>query len=116
MEFEDKTNAPEKRRDLLMVTGPTEDGQGLRALRKRPDRLEVSELRPIQESRPLTDKSEIVSLFRRAESPIFWDVETAYSTKENDDKPNDTVGAPSHAGPPRFTNAAYRRNWGKVFN
>jgi hypothetical protein len=95
--------------DLVLIHGRTEDGEGICALRSRPGRLEPAILRPLKEGAPL-HASEVVSLHRRKESPLLWDVQTQYGP-EAQKKP----AASSHAGPPRVTSSAYRQHWGEIF-
>lgn len=100
----DKAPAPPAH-DLVLVHGRTDDGEGLRAIRSRPDRLELAELRPLREGRPIGEH-EVVALHRRAESPVLWDVEVQYDPK---------APATGHEGPARVTSRRYRENWDAIF-
>lgn len=95
--------------DIVLVHGRTEDGEGLRALRSRPQRLDAAEIRPLKEGKPLAPSAEVVRLRRREESPLLWDVEVQH------DGEAESSDAGAHAGPPRVTSSAYRRNWETVF-
>ena len=106
--------APEKEKkvelppdhDVVMLTGGrSEDGQGLTAIRSRPDKLELAELRPVQEGKPLAGK-ELISLHAREGSPVLWDVKVEHRGAD---------GTASHAGPARVTSRPYRKGWDKVF-
>ena len=93
--------------DVLFVGGPAEGGEGLRVLRKREDALEVGEIRPVQEGRPL--QGELVRLKQRKEHERAFDVEVLLS---RDEIPGHTLG---HAGPAQVASEAYRTNWDAIF-
>lgn len=99
-----KPDTPEKDHDVVLVHGRTEDGQGLRALRSRPGKLEMAEIRQVQKGKPLT-AGDMVSLKPREESPLLWDVDVQYSSGEES----------TSVGPPRVTSDKYRSNWDSVF-
>jgi hypothetical protein len=40
--------------DVALIHGKTPDGEGLRILRKREDRLELGAVRPLKEGMPIT--------------------------------------------------------------
>ena len=100
----DDKKPPVEDHDVVLVHGRTEDGQGLRALRSRPGKLEVAEIRKLQKGKPLTS-GELVSLKPREESPLLWDVDVQYSVGEES----------STVGPPKVTSQKYRSNWDTVF-
>jgi hypothetical protein len=93
--------------DVLFVGGPAEGGEGLRVLRKREDAIEVGEIRPVQEGRPL--QGELVRLKPRREHDRVFDVEVLVS---RDEIPGHALG---HAGPARVASEAYRTNWDAIF-
>ena len=97
--------------DVVLIGSRTEDGQGVRALRSRPGRVELAELRPAKEGQPL-NAGELVSLRQRKEHPALWDVDVQYNGREDS---NTAYGDSSHAGPPRVATDRYRRNWDSVF-
>jgi len=99
---ESEPEAPDH--DVVLVHGRTDDGQGIKALRSRPGRLEAAEIRPLKEGQPL-NTGELVSLGKREGSPLLWDVDVLHNSGE----------AADHEGPPRVTTARYRRNWDEVF-
>lgn len=107
------TQAASGDHDVVLIHGPTEDLKGLRVLRARDQTLEVGEMRPVQEGKPLS--GEIVKLRPRAGSPRICDVETQLSREELDRARG--VAAPSlgHAGPARVTSDAYRSNWDAIY-
>ena len=98
-------SSPSKDHDVVLLHSRTEDGQGVRALRSRPSKLELTEIRPIKEGKPLM-AGEVVRLRPRQESPLLCDVDVEYSLE--------TEGG-DHDGPPRVASRAYRDNWDAVF-
>jgi hypothetical protein len=96
-----------ERHDVILVHGRTEDGEGIRALRSRPGRLEPAEIRPAKEGMPI-DNRELISLSEREESPLLWDVDVLYDGKEEG---RDTT----RSGPAQVATERYRRNWELAF-
>jgi hypothetical protein len=94
-------------RDVVLLSGTTEDGEGLRALRSRPGRLDLAEIRPVSEGQHIGE-SELISLHPR-QIPILCDVKVHYDPEQ--DGPQDSP----HAGPARVASRAYRQNWDQVF-
>jgi len=97
--------------DVVFLQGPTDDGEGTRALRSRPGKLELAELRPVKENRPLAKTSELVGL-RPTRLPYMYEVETLLK------KPEPSRAKPAgtdHEGPPRVSSDTYRRNWDRIF-
>jgi hypothetical protein len=66
----DKPDASDKR-DVALIHGRTADGEGLRILRQREERLELGEVRPLKEGRPI--QGEVVSLKPRPNFPLLCD-------------------------------------------
>lgn len=101
-------DAPEKKtepeHDVVLVHGRTEDGEGLRALRSRPDRLDLAELRPLRHGRPFQGAGEVVRLRQRGESRLLYDVDVQYRGEEQ-------LGS----GPPKVATQTYRDNWEVIF-
>ncbi len=107
----------------MMVHSPTEDGDGVKVLRLRSDKLEAGEMRPLKEGASLVS-GDVVRLHRREGSPVLWNVEVQYSAGENpagDATPKQestttkSEATSVHAGPARVASAAYRRNWDSIF-
>jgi hypothetical protein len=96
-------------RDLVVLNGPTSDGEGVRVVRLREESVEVGEMRALKEGVPI-GTGDVVKLHAREGSPLVWDVEVQYSGSGKS-KPQ-TSG---HAGPARVSNAAYRKNWDSIF-
>lgn len=89
--------------DVVVLGPPTPDGEGVRVLRAREERIEAGELRALKEGKPIT--GEIVSLEPRKENPRVCDVKSSYAP---------TTAAPKK-GPAQVANERYRENWDEVF-
>ncbi|HYQ40976.1 MAG TPA: hypothetical protein VER11_03385 [Polyangiaceae bacterium] len=101
--------------DVALIHGVTPDGEGLKILRARGDRLELGAVRPLRDGAPIT--GEVVTLKPRSNFPALCDVETHF-------KPPDTAGdrqelaaavAP-RTGPAQVATDEYRRNWDAIWN
>jgi hypothetical protein len=99
---------PRPKEDVLFVHSPAEAGDGYRVIRKREDVIEVGEIRPVQEGRPI--HGDMVKLKPRAEHDRLFDVEVLASREELGGKA--TLG---HAGPAQVATEAYRANWEAIF-
>jgi len=66
--------------DVALIHGVTPDGEGLKILRARGDRLELGAIRPLREGAPIT--GEVVTLRPRANFPALCDVETHFKPEE----------------------------------
>jgi hypothetical protein len=98
--------------DVLLLHGPTEDGEGARVLRARGERLEAGEVRPMREGAPLAPRSEVVRLTPRRESPALFDVHVEHQV------PAASAGPPrptTKAGPPQVATREYRESWERTF-
>ena len=115
---------PKKRKDLLLVNGPTEDGGGVHVVRARPEHLEVGTMRPLQHGRPID--GEVVRVNRHPDWPFLYEVETELSLPAKGDSTEPVAGekpaaqkAPDAArasGPPQVASDAYRKNWDLIWN
>jgi hypothetical protein len=94
--------------DVVLLHSATEDGNGVRVIRARPDRVEAGEVRPVQEGKPLAPNAQIVKLKPRDEAPRVCDVEVQYA-HEGDD------AAQSRHGPAQVATKNFRDNWEAVF-
>lgn len=99
--------------DVVLIHGPTDDQKGLKVLRAREQGLELGEVRPIQEGRPLT--GEIVKLKPRPGHPRICDVETQLSQGELDRARGSQTPRLGHPGPARVATDAYRTNWDAIY-
>lgn len=96
--------SPAKKADVVLLGPPTPDGEGVRVLRAREERIETGELRALKEGKPIT--GEIVSLEPRKENPRVCDVKTTYA-------PPSPSGPKK--GPAQVATEKYRENWDEVF-
>jgi len=95
--------------DIALIHGKTADGEGLRILRKRENRLELGDVRPLKHGTPIV--GEVVSLTSRPEFPLLCDVkvELPASATASD------VAAPSRHGPAQVATDRYRENWDRIW-
>jgi hypothetical protein len=103
---DDSDNGTEQR-DVALIHGRTADGEGLRILRQREERLELGEVRPLKEGRPI--QGEIVSLKPRKNFPLLCDVSVEVKAPPSP-KPA------RKSGPAQVATDSYRENWEAVFN
>ncbi len=99
---------PPPKQDVVFVHSPSEEGEGLRVIRKREDTIEVGEIRPVQEGKPL--HGELVKLKPRKDHDRLFDVEVLASREELRQP-----AALPHAGPAQVATDTYRENWDTIF-
>ena len=95
-------DAAKKPTDVVVLGPPTPDGEGVRVLRAREERIETGELRTLREGKPIT--GEVVALEPRKENPRVCDVKSSYQH-----------AAPAKKGPAQVASDVYRKNWDAVF-
>jgi hypothetical protein len=95
--------------DVALIHGKTADGEGLRIIRRRDDRIELGAVRPLKEGAPIA--GEVVSLTPRAECPALCDVKVHYTSPA---APSDVPAAPRH-GPAQVATDRYRENWDRIW-
>jgi hypothetical protein len=98
------------KRDVALIRGRTADGEGLSILRQRAERLEIGEVRPLKEGRPI--QGELVSLKPRPDFPLLCDVQVELPSRApaaNEPKPA------RKGGPAQVATDSYRENWDVVF-
>jgi hypothetical protein len=100
--------------DVVLPVARTEDGEGVQALRSRPQRLDLAEIRPLQEGKPL-GKGEIVQLSPNEKNSMLWNVDVKYTVGEDDSTDAAASRDEGHAGPARVTSESYRQNWERIF-
>lgn len=118
-----------KKPDVVLVHGRTEDQKGLRVLRARESGIEVGEVRPLEEGKPID--GDVVKLVPRADAPYLCDVETQVSLDELRKKSAALRGGASGGGGPSRTDVAttrkksgpaqvatdaYRANWDAIWS
>jgi hypothetical protein len=89
--------------DVVLLHSPTEDGGGVRVVRARHGQVEVGEVRPLAEGKPIS--GEVVTLQPRPDAPRVCDVNVEYTQKE----------ARATVGPAQVATEAYRDNWEATF-
>jgi hypothetical protein len=99
---------PGRKDDVVFVHSKVESGDGFRVIRKREGVIEVGEIRPVQEGKPLT--GEMVKLSPRSDHEQIFDVEVLVSKEQVQGS-----AARSLSGPAQVATAAYRSNWDAIF-
>ncbi len=89
--------------DVVVLGPPTPDGEGVRVIRARDERIETGELRALREGKPIA--GEIVSLEPRKDNPQICDVKSSY-------RPPSTE---ARKGPAQVATKTYRDNWDEIF-
>jgi hypothetical protein len=92
--------------DIALIHGRTEDGQGLKILRKRQDRFEIGAVMPLVPGKPIT--GEVVRLTPREESPLLCNVHVEYAPETDNQRG-------TSAGPAQVATDRYRSNWDQIF-
>jgi len=102
--------------DVALIHGVTADGEGLKILRARGDRLELGAIRPLREGTPIT--GEVVTLRPRASFPALCDVETHFKPAEptSDRQESAPAAAAQRSGPAQVATDEYRRNWDAIWS
>jgi hypothetical protein len=105
------TSAAPPPQDVVILGPPTADGAGVHVLRAREEKLEVGELRALEEGRPI--HGEVVTLAPRKDNPRVCDVKDSYRA------PGASSSAPAlalaHKGPAKVATEAYRDGWDEIF-
>lgn len=105
---ESKRPAP---KDIAILSGPTEDGQGARMVRIREGgEVSTGEIRPMREGEPL-NQAELVRLHPLDATQRVCEVEVLHGPEA----PATSPSAASSPGPARVSNAKYRENWSTIF-
>jgi hypothetical protein len=102
--------------DVALIHGVTPDGEGLKILRARGDRLELGAVRPLREGTPIT--GEVVTLRPRPSFPALCDVETHFKPPEpaSDRQEPAPSAAVQRTGPAQVATDEYRRNWDAIWS
>ena len=100
-----------KDKDVALVYGTADDGEGYKILRQRggSPRVEAGMLRPMQSGRAIT--GEVVHLEPRSESPLLFDVQT----DEELSSPASLAAGGARGGPPQVATDDYRRGWDAIW-
>lgn len=110
--------APRAPKDIAILHGPTEDGQGARVLRFKEGNVYAGEVRPVREGQSVANQ-ELVRLRPLDSNVPVCEVEVLHAPQTRP-APEAESGAQPEAkrkgsGPARVTSAGYRRNWGAIF-
>jgi hypothetical protein len=108
-----------KPRDIAIVSGPTEDGQGARVIRIREGELSAGEIRPVKEGESITH-AEVVRLRPTEAHPQICEVEVLHTPQgasrpgadDESSEPNKGDAIPRRA---RVSTPEYRKNWSAIF-
>jgi hypothetical protein len=95
-------------KDVLLV-GPQTAADGHAVIRQREDRIELGEIRPMREGKPIAFGDagvEIVRLRQRQEHERLFDVEVLGDLQADPTSRN---------GPVQVANDAYRQGWDLIF-
>ncbi len=95
--------------DVALIHGKTADGEGLRIIRQREDRLEIGAVRPLKQGAPIV--GEVVSLTPRPEFPLLCDVKVELEAPA---AAKDRAESGRH-GPAQVATEAYRENWDRIW-
>jgi hypothetical protein len=87
--------------DVVLLHSPTDDGGGIRVVRARRGNIEVGEVRPLAEGKPI--RGEVVTLTPRQDEPRVCDVVVQV--------PDTTT----RSGPAQVATGKYRDNWEATF-
>ncbi len=91
--------------DVVVVHSATEDGEGARVVRLKGDSIEVGEVRPLEDGKPIV--GEVVRLKPRPEQQRVCDVEVLV--------PRKAAPAKARKGPAQVASGEYRDNWALIF-
>jgi hypothetical protein len=91
--------------DIALIHGKTEDGRGLKILRRRKDCIEAGAVMPLLPGKPIV--GEVVRLEPRKDFPLLCDVHVEYSPP--------VELRPTTTGPAQVATDRYRQNWDLVF-
>lgn len=97
--------------DVVILGPPTADGAGVHVLRAREEKVEVGELRALEEGRPI--HGEVVTLSPRKDNPRVCDVKDSYRPPAR--MMPTPMMALTHKGPAKVATEAYRDGWDEVF-
>lgn len=102
-----------RKEDVVLLHSPTENGDGIRVLRQRDEKLEVGELRPMREGQPI--HGDVVKLTQREEHALLFDCEVLVQGPRAKEPDPPEPKHKTHKGPARVTNDAYRGGWDAIF-
>jgi hypothetical protein len=101
-------------KDIAIVSGPTDDGQGAKVLRIREGDVSAGEIRPVRDGEPV-NQSEVVRLHPLDPTQRVCAVEVLHAPAKPAKGAKDEPETRGSAGPARVSNARYRQNWSAIF-
>jgi hypothetical protein len=96
-----------KPKDIAILHGPTEDGEGARLLRLKGGEVWSGEIRPVREGQPI-QQHELVRLHPIHPTLPVCEVEVLHAPKPSAEQRESS-------GPARVSNRRYRQNWNTIF-
>jgi hypothetical protein len=108
--------------DVVLIHGRTDDQKGLKVLRARPEGVELGEVRPLEQGKPIT--GDVVQLAPRPDFPLLCDVKTELTVSQGTPGRSpagargSTEGSPAtmaRGRPAKVTTDAYRMNWDAIW-
>jgi hypothetical protein len=115
---------PQRPKDIAILSGPTEDGQGARVVRIREGGdVSAGEIRPVRDGEPI-NQAELVRLHPLDPNKRVCAVEVLHApnakqpssdTQSDRSKQQAQPEGKRSAGPVRVSNAKYRQNWSVIF-
>jgi hypothetical protein len=96
--------APKPSPDVVLLHSATEDGEGARVVRLRENRVELGEVRALEEGKPIA--GEVVRLKPREGESRVCDVEVLVPK----------VAEGVKKGPAQVSTDAYRDSWTRIFS
>lgn len=96
----------ERKRDVVLVHGVSEDGKAYHVMRAREDRLEAGIVRALEDG--VQGDGEVVKLTPRSDAPMLYDVDV--------EVPSGVINARGATkGPAQVTSQPYRANWDRIW-
>lgn len=104
---EDRSSSDTVDRDVAIVCGVSDDGQGVDIIRKRGERIEAGTVRRLEQGKPI--HGEVVRLRPREHHPMICDVEVEVPAPARSDVQTAT------SGPAQVATDEYRKNWDAIY-
>jgi hypothetical protein len=96
--------------DVVLIQGAEPDGNGLRVLRYRDQRLEAGAVRPLEHGKPI--HGELVRLKPRRGLPLVCDVQVEMPAAHAVEPPE---ARSRTKGPSQVATDRYRKNWDRIW-
>jgi hypothetical protein len=111
---------PDAPKDIAILNGPTDDGQGARVVRIRKGEVSAGEIRPVKEGESI-NQSEVVRLKPLDQEQRVCEIEVLHAppgepAEKTENAKDKAPRRRSHTpGPVRVSNPTYRKNWSAIF-